>query len=82
MSKVYRRRNGDKPAPQPCDLRIRYGGPVIVLKALSERGREWLTAATECDGAGPVEVGLMHLDEVLRMADQARLTLDVPWDDD
>jgi hypothetical protein len=70
-----------KPA-QPCDLRIAYAGNVFLLAPLSRRGREWLAEAVECDGAGPVEVSLQHLDAVVSEARRGAVVLDTPWDPD
>jgi hypothetical protein len=83
MPKVYRRRDNSCSKPTPsCDVRLRYNGGTFILNALSERGQQWLAAVVETDGAGPVEVGLAHLDTVVAEARRATVVMDTPWDQD
>jgi hypothetical protein len=67
---------------QHCDLKLGYAGAVFWIEAHSPAGREWLDQAIE--GSRPSAAQRCGcrwamLDEVLRMANRARLRLDVPW---
>jgi hypothetical protein len=63
-----------------ADVRLYYQGSVFLLTPLSPAGQEWLANTIPDQPPGPVRVPLRYLDQVLSIAQRARLRLDVPWD--